>query len=102
MSASSNRVASKLCMGQANAPLDMALLSIARGYVSSGFGLSNPDILGDFFTVSGPSFLQNDGKEAYLSELAKETAALLRAVPDLDLRPYSFTVDDGNSNVSNT
>ena len=69
------------------------MVAAARAFALSNLGVTDPSLLSSDFVCSGPSF-NNIGKSAYLSGLTKETAAFQRAMPNFDLRPYSFSVDE--------
>ena len=69
-------------------------IGIVKSFVSSNFGLidSSDSLLANDVKVSGPTVYYTD-KQKYLNALAKEQSAFLRAVPDYDVRAYSFAVD---------
>lgn len=73
-----------------------ALISIARDFVSSGFGVADQTLISDErFSCTGQLF-KLTSKEKYVSGLAKETSAFRRAMPDFEFRPYDFEVDPAN------
>jgi hypothetical protein len=69
------------------------LISIARTFAASNLGVSDPSLLSEDFVCSGPSFVLGN-KQSYVSGLKKETQVFEQAIPDFDLRPYSFVVDE--------
>jgi len=76
-----------------------SLISIARDFVSSGFGVADPSLLSDVkFSCTGQMF-KLYSKEKYVSGLSKETSAFRRAMPDFEFRPYDFEIDPANSNT---
>ena len=75
------------------------LISIARDFVTSGFGVADPTLLSDRkFECTGQLFKLTD-KARYVSGLAKETSAFRRAMPDFEFRPYDFEVDPQNADT---
>ena len=74
-------------------PESQTLIGIARSFATTNLGVSDPSLLANDFICSGPSFNGID-KKSYVAGLTKETAVFQRAIPDFDLRPYSFTVDE--------
>ena len=75
-----------------------SLIGIARSFAATNLGVSDPSLLADNFVCSGPSF-NGIEKKAYLGGLTKETAVFQRAIPNFDLRPYSFAVDETQSDT---
>ena len=69
------------------------IIGIARSFATTNLGVTDPSLLSDSFVCSGPTF-NNIEKKSYLAGLTKETATFQRAIPDFDLRPYSFSVDE--------
>lgn len=74
------------------------LISVARSFATSNLGVTDPTILADDFSCSGPGFNGID-KNSYVAGLTKETAVFQKAMPDFDLRPYSFAVDESQPNT---
>jgi len=73
-----------------------SLISIARDFVSSGFGVADPSLLSsEKFSCTGQLF-KLYSKEKYVSGLSKETSAFRRAMPDFEFRPYDFEIDPAN------
>ena len=70
-------------------------ISIARSFVTSGFGVSNEQLLVDDFTYRFRNKILT--KSQYLTNYAKEQSAVKRAAPDIDYRPYGFSVDEQDS-----
>ena len=75
-----------------------ALINIARSFATTNLGVSDPSMLANDFTCSGPTF-NGIEKISYVAGLTKETAVFQRAIPDFDLRPYSFSVDETQANT---
>ncbi len=71
-------------------------IGISKSFVSSNFGLNDDSLLADDCIISGPTTYYSN-KQKYLSALAKEQSAFLRAVPDYDVRAYSFAIDKYDS-----
>ncbi len=67
-------------------------IGIVKSFVSSNFGLIDDSLLANDCVVSGPTVYFTD-KQKYLTAFAKEQSAFLRAVPDYDVRAYSFAID---------
>ena len=78
-----------------NGDSDMAreLVSVAKTFTSTNLGASSPSLLTDDFVCSGPDFVVGS-KDTYVAGLTKETAVFQQAMPDFDLRPYGFMVDE--------
>lgn len=74
------------------------LITVARSFVTTNLGVTDPSLLSDSFVCSGPSFDAID-KKSYLLGLTAETAVFQRAMPDFNLRPYSFSVDETQSDI---
>ena len=74
------------------------MISIARDFVSSGFGVADPTLLSDSFACTGQMF-KLFSKDKYVSGLSKETAAFRRAMPDFEFRPYDFEIDPANQDT---
>jgi hypothetical protein len=74
------------------------LIAIARSFATTNLGVTDPSLLADDFLCSGPGFNGVD-KKSYLAGLTKETAVFQRAMPDFNLRPYSFAVDESQPNT---
>ena len=74
------------------------LITVARSFVTTNLGVTDPSLLSDSFVCSGPSFDDID-KKSYLLGLSAETAIFQRAMPDFNLRPYSFSVDEAQSDI---
>lgn len=74
------------------------LIAVARSFATTNLGITEPSILADDFLCSGPGF-DNIDKDSYVAGLTKETAVFQKAMPDFDLRPYSFTVDESQPNT---
>jgi hypothetical protein len=74
------------------------LIAVARSFVTTNLGVNDPSLLSESFVCSGPSFNAID-KKSYLLGLTAETAVFERAMPDFNLRPYSFSVDETKSDV---
>ena len=74
------------------------LITVARSFVTTNLGVTDPSLLSDSFVCSGPSFDAID-KKSYLLGLSAETAVFQRAMPDFNLRPYSFSVDEAQSDI---
>lgn len=82
-----------------NDPSPSTLISVARDFVTGGFGVVDPTLLSDkSFACSGQLFSLND-KKRYVSALSKETSAFRRAMPDFEFRPYDFEIDPENKNT---
>jgi hypothetical protein len=79
-------------------PQSSNLIAVARSFATTNLGVTDPSLLADDFLCSGPSFNGID-KKSYLAGLTKETAVFQRAMPDFDLRPYSFAVDESQPNT---
>lgn len=73
-------------------------LRIAKEFVSSRFGIVNFDLLDDSFEVVSSSFVTVP-KPNYLASLPKVQSSFLRAVPDIELRPYNFIIDESNPDL---
>jgi hypothetical protein len=85
----------RLLMGSEVEELDsksLSLISTAQSFATTNLGISDSSILAESFTCSGPNF-NNREKKSYLEILGKETAVFQRALPDFNLRPYSFSID---------
>lgn len=78
--------------------LSTNLIAIARSFATTNLGITDPSLLADDFLCSGPGFNGID-KKSYLGGLTKETAVFQRAMPDFNLRPYSFVVDESQPNT---
>lgn len=74
------------------------LIAVARSFVTTNLGVNDPSLLSESFVCSGPSFNAID-KKSYLLGLTAETALFERAMPDFNLRPYSFSVDETQSDI---
>jgi hypothetical protein len=74
------------------------LIAVARSFVTTNLGVNDPSLLSESFVCSGPSFNAID-KKSYLLGLTAETAVFERAMPDFNLRPYSFSVDETQSDI---
>lgn len=72
------------------------IVSIARQFVQTGFGVAEPSLLAEDFTCSGPA--STFGKSGYLSRQTRELATFQRAVPDFDTRAYNYQIDAFDSN----
>lgn len=72
-------------------------VSVVRNFVTSNFGLVDPESLSDQFQFIFRS--KSVPKDKYLSIFAKENSALRRAVPDFEYRPYGFQVDEFNPDL---
>lgn len=79
-------------------PQSSNLIAIARSFATTNLGVTDPSLLADDFLCSGPGFNGVD-KKSYLAGLTKETAVFQRAMPDFNLRPYSFAVDESQPNT---
>lgn len=79
---------------------DIAVVNtrIAKEFSSSKFGIMNYDILAEDF-INIKSFLEILSKKKYLEDASKSLSALIRAVPDYELRSYDFIVDEVNPNI---
>ena len=93
---------SRRLLGEANVDgvesLASKLITVARSFVTTNLGVTDPSLLSDSFVCSGPSFDAID-KKSYLLGLTAETAVFQRAMPDFNLRPYSFSVDETQSDI---
>jgi len=69
------------------------ILTIAKSFVSSDFGVTRSSLLAKNFTCSGPSF-RGVSKQSYMTGLTIETKAFEAAVPDFALQSYDFVVDN--------
>lgn len=69
------------------------LISVAKTFASTNLGVSNPSLLTSDFVCSGPDFVCGS-KDTYVAGLTKETQVFQKAMPDFDLRPYGFMVDE--------
>ena len=69
------------------------LISVAKTFASTNLGASNPSLLTADFVCSGPDFICGS-KDTYVAGLTKETQVFQKAMPDFDLRPYGFMVDE--------
>jgi hypothetical protein len=69
------------------------LVSVAKTFALANLGAANPSLLADDFACSGPDFVLGR-KETYVAGLTRETQVFQAALPDFDLRPYGFAVDE--------
>ena len=78
-----------------NGDIDLAreLVSVAKTFSSTNLGASSPSLLTEDFVCSGPDFVVGS-KDTYVAGLTKETAVFQQAMPDFELRPYGFMVDE--------
>ena len=74
------------------------LISVAKTFASTNLGASNPSLLTSDFVCSGPDFVCGS-KDTYVAGLKKETEVFQKAIPDFDLRPYGFIVDETRSDT---
>lgn len=73
------------------------VVSIARSFVSCGFGLNNPSLLDDGFSYRFRSMKFN--KSQYLSGFSREVSSFQRAAPDFDYRSYGYAIDEKDSST---
>ena len=71
----------------------LELVSVVKTFAASNLGAANPSLLSDDFVCSGPDFVVGR-KDSYVAGLTKETQVFQAALPDFDLRPYGFMVDE--------
>ena len=70
-------------------------ITLAKGFVSSGFGLANPALLDEDFIFQFRN--KKVSKSQYLTGFSREVSSFQRASPDFDYRSYSFAVDEKDS-----
>lgn len=70
-------------------------VALARSFVTSGFGLTNPSLLDENFNFQFRNI--KISKSQYLTGFSREASSLQRASPDFDYRSYSFTIDEKDS-----
>ena len=82
-----------MMMSEGGDDTSRGLVSVAKTFASTNLGVSNPSLLTADFVCSGPDFVCGS-KDTYVAGLKKETEVFQKAMPDFDLRPYGFMVDE--------